>query len=128
MYCVVATSKYAVHCVYTVEPPNNGHSGDEHFVHCLEVVPSPEVEMYGQLMAGGKQFVHCREVVLLSECPLLEVILYDEKQCIALLPPQNMTRSNVLRCWHLMSSLLCMHRPHSPACESTRMLGEFLSF
>ena len=61
--------------VYTVEPPNNGHVGDEHFVHCLEVVPSSEVEMHGQLIAGGKQFVHCREVVLLSECPLLEVLL-----------------------------------------------------
>ena len=55
---------------------NNGHGGDEHFVHCLEVVPSSEVEMYGQLMAWGKQFVHCREVVLLSECPLSEVLLY----------------------------------------------------
>ena len=52
-----------------MEPPNNGHCGDEHFVHCSEVVPSSEVEMYGQLMAGGKQFVHCREVVLLLECP-----------------------------------------------------------
>ena len=61
--------------LYTVEPLNNGHGGDEHFVHCSEVVPSSEVEMYGQLMAGGKQFVHCREVVLLSECPLLEVLL-----------------------------------------------------
>ena len=61
-----------------MEPLNNGHGGDEHFVHCLEVaiVPSSEVEMYGQLMAGGKQFVHCREVVLLSECPLSEVLLY----------------------------------------------------
>ena len=38
--------------VYTVEPPNNGHIGDEHFVHCSEVVPSSEVEMYGQLMEG----------------------------------------------------------------------------
>ena len=56
-----------------MEPPNNGHVGDEDFVHCSEVVPSSEVEMYGQLMEGGKQFVHCREVVLLSECPLLEV-------------------------------------------------------
>ena len=28
---------------YTVEPPNNGHSGDKHFVHYLEVVPSSEV-------------------------------------------------------------------------------------
>ena len=45
-------------------------------VHCSEVVPSSEVEMYRQLMAGGKQFVHCREVVLLSECPLSEVLLY----------------------------------------------------
>ena len=37
--------KYA--SIYTVEPPNNGHFGDEHFVHCSEVVPSSEVEMYG---------------------------------------------------------------------------------
>ena len=59
-----------------MEPPNNGHVGDEHFVHCLEVVPSSEVEMYGQLMEGGKQFVHCREVAFLSECPLSEVLLY----------------------------------------------------
>jgi hypothetical protein len=29
--------------VYTLEPPNNGHGGDEHFVHCSEVVPSSEV-------------------------------------------------------------------------------------
>ena len=29
----------------TVEPPNNGHIGDEHFVHCSEVVPSLEVVM-----------------------------------------------------------------------------------
>ena len=61
---------------YTVEPPNNGHVGDEHFVHCSEVVPSLEVEMYGQLMGGGKQFVYCGEVVLLLECPLSEVLLY----------------------------------------------------
>ena len=32
----------------TVEPPNNGHIGNECFVHCSEVVPSSEVEMYGQ--------------------------------------------------------------------------------
>ena len=31
---------------YPVEPPNNGHVGDECFVHCSEVVPSSEVEMY----------------------------------------------------------------------------------
>ena len=34
--------------VITVEPPNNGHTGDEHLVHYSEVVPSSEVEMYGQ--------------------------------------------------------------------------------
>ena len=33
--------------VYTVEPPNNGHVGNECFVRCTEVVPSSEVEMYG---------------------------------------------------------------------------------
>ena len=32
--------------VFTVEPPNNGHVGDEHFVRCSEVVPSSEEEMY----------------------------------------------------------------------------------
>ena len=37
----------------TVEPPNNGHVGDEHFVHCLEIVPSSEVEMYGQYIGRG---------------------------------------------------------------------------
>ena len=29
--------------IYTVEPLNNGHIGDKHFVHCSEVVPSSEV-------------------------------------------------------------------------------------
>ena len=52
-----------------MEPPNNGHIGDKHCVHCSEVVPSSEVEMYGQ-QAGGEQFVHCREVVHSSEVPL----------------------------------------------------------
>ena len=62
----------------TVEPPNNGHVGDEHFVHCSEVVPSSEVEMYGHRgRGGGKQFVHCREVVHSSECPL-----YQRLHCI----------------------------------------------
>ena len=30
-----------------MEPPN-GDVGDKHFVHCSEVVPCLEVEMYGQ--------------------------------------------------------------------------------
>ena len=37
-----------------MEPPNNGHIGDEHFVHCSEVVPSSEVEMYGQYKGRGR--------------------------------------------------------------------------
>ena len=61
---------YGANIIQTVEPPNNGHGGDEHFVHCSEV------EMYGQLMAGASSLFHCREVVLLLECPLSEVLLY----------------------------------------------------
>ena len=38
----------------TVEPPNTGHVGDEHFVHCLEVVPSSEVEIYGQYVSMSR--------------------------------------------------------------------------
>ena len=57
MYVYIPPSKHTYieleYHTYTVEPPNNGHGGDEHFVHCSEVVPSSEVEMYGQLMAGG---------------------------------------------------------------------------
>ena len=51
----------------TVEPQNNGHIGDEHFVHCSEVVPSEEVDNIG---AGG---VHSREVVHFSESPLVQL-------------------------------------------------------
>ena len=65
--CVCVSSSLYVLC--TVEPSNNGHVGDEHFVHCSEVITCM------QLLAGGTQFVHCREVVRSSECPLLEVSL-----------------------------------------------------
>ena len=40
--------------IYTVEPPNNGHTVDEHLVHYSEVVPSSEVEMYGQYIGRGR--------------------------------------------------------------------------
>ena len=30
--------------LYTVEPPNNGHFGDNNFVPCREVVPISEVK------------------------------------------------------------------------------------
>ena len=38
--------------LYTVEPPNN-EIGDEHFIHSSEVVPSLEVEIYGQYKGRG---------------------------------------------------------------------------
>ena len=71
--CNQVRGKLSQATVNTVEPLNNGHVGDEHFVHCSEVVHSSEVEMCGQ--AGGEQCVHCREVVHSSECPLSEVPL-----------------------------------------------------
>ena len=38
----------------TVEPPNNGHIGDEQFVHCSEVVPSFFlIELLYSSKAGG---------------------------------------------------------------------------
>ena len=39
--------------LYTVEPPNKGPVGYEHFVHCSEVAPYSEVEMYGQYIGSG---------------------------------------------------------------------------
>ena len=36
-----------------MEPPKNGHIGDEHSVHCSEVSPSSEIEMYGQYKGMG---------------------------------------------------------------------------
>ena len=36
-----------------MEPPN-GDVGDKHFVHCSEVVPCLEVEMYGQYIGRGR--------------------------------------------------------------------------
>ena len=45
-YSDTTANKYVYE--YTVEPPNNGHIGDKHFVHCSEVVSLSEVEMYGQ--------------------------------------------------------------------------------
>ena len=41
------------------------NNGDEHFVHCSEVVPSLEVEMYGHNRGRGKHCLHCREAVTL---------------------------------------------------------------
>ena len=69
-----------------MEPSNNGHIGDKHCVHCSEVVPSSEVEMYGQ-QAGGEQFVHCRAVIHSSECPLSEVPLYTFLDSLSMQPP-----------------------------------------
>ena len=51
-----------------MEPPNNGHVGDEHFVHCSEVVPSSEVEMYGQSIGRGQTVCPLK-----GGCPLFGV-------------------------------------------------------
>ena len=61
---------------FTVEPPNNGHSGDRSLVHCREVVPISEVTECMLQSVGGNQFVRSTEVVRFSECPLSEVPLY----------------------------------------------------
>ena len=62
---------------------NNGHIGDELFVHCSEVVFCSEANryVYGQYTGRGEQFVHCREVVHSSECLYLEVPLLV-KMCV----------------------------------------------
>ena len=73
MYIILHT------CIYTVEPPNNGHFGDEHFVYCCPFFGGRNVNV------GGRQFIHCREVVHSSDCSLSEVPLYP--QC-ALCPLQ----------------------------------------
>ena len=45
--CAISVFIHVIQCslesANTVEPPNNGHGGDKHFVHCSEVVPSSEV-------------------------------------------------------------------------------------
>ena len=38
--------KYEYYGCNPILSPNNGHIGDERFVHCSEVVPSSEVEVY----------------------------------------------------------------------------------
>ena len=63
--------KYQLPTRNTVEPPNNGQVGDEHIVHCSEVVPSSEVEIC--MDNNYRLCVHCREAVHSSECPLSEV-------------------------------------------------------
>ena len=60
----------------TVDPPNNGHSGDRPLVHCREVVPISEFTECMLQSFWGKQFIRFMEVVRFSECPLSEVPLY----------------------------------------------------
>ena len=74
MYNIIPTVQY-----YTVEDLNNGDCGDEQFVHCLKVVSSWEVEMYGQLMAGDKHFV------LLVECVQYRIFLHTQSLLLCVL-------------------------------------------
>ena len=48
--------------LYTVEPLNNGHSGDRPLVHCREVVPISEGTECMLQSVRGKQFVRSTEV------------------------------------------------------------------
>ena len=60
-----------------MEPLNNGHIGDECFVHCSEVVPSLEVEMYGQY---NRQGVNSLSIV--GRLSTLQSVHYQRFQCI----------------------------------------------
>ena len=62
--------------MYTVEPQNNGHSGDSPLVHCREVVLISEGTECMLQSVRGKQFVRSTEVVCYSDYPLSEVPLY----------------------------------------------------
>ena len=68
---------YVLQC--TVEPLNNGHSGDRPLVHCREVVPISEVTECMLQSVGGKQSVSSTSVARFSECPLSEVTLYTTR-------------------------------------------------
>ena len=63
---------------YTVEPPNNGHVGDECFVHYSEDVPSSEVLTCIQLLAGGTQFA------IVGSLSALRSVHYRRFRCIHL--------------------------------------------
>ena len=82
---------YGANIIQTVEPPNNGHIGDEHFVHCSDVVPSSEVEMYGQLMAGASSLsivgrlssywsVHYRKFTVFRACTVHDIPTWLKNQ------------------------------------------------
>ena len=64
-----------------MEPPNNGHIGDEHFVHCSEVVPSSEVEMYGQYRGRG-----ANSVSIVGRLSTLQSVHYRRFHCTHVLP------------------------------------------
>ena len=60
---------------YTVEPPNHGCIRDKHFVHCSEVVPSSEVEIYGQHRQGANR------VSIVGRLSTLQSVHYQRFHC-----------------------------------------------
>ena len=69
--CILCRGFCTLVLFITVDPLNNGHVGEECYVHYSEVVPSLEVLTCTQLLAGGKQFVCCRRLsALRSVVPL----------------------------------------------------------
>ena len=75
-----------------MEPPNNGQVGDEHFVHCSEVVPSSEVEMYGHVYKQGA--TNCASIV--GRLSTLQSVHYQRFHCF----PQKFILSMVNFFWH----------------------------
>ena len=62
-----------------MEPPNNGHGGDEHFVHCSEVVPSSEVLPLSTIIIFIHWFVNHNAFIyrLLHIIYILQCIYYN---------------------------------------------------
>ena len=60
-----------------VEPPNNGHIGDKHFVHCSVVVPSSEVEICALYRQGASS------VYIVGRLSTLCGVHYQRFYCIS---------------------------------------------
>ena len=73
---VIGMFSFYISICTTVEPPNNGHVRDEHFVHCSEVVPLSEVEMYGQYIGRG-----ANSVSIVGRLSTLQSVHYQRFHC-----------------------------------------------
>ena len=77
---------YNVQVCYTVEPLNNGHSGDRPLVHYREVVPISEVTECMLQSVGGETVCLFYEGCLLLRVSIIRVSpLYVSLVCVRLL-------------------------------------------